>query len=326
MKTRNYIKSLLLLAVAGGLFTSCDPDAEDWSAGQQAPAGATHVYIADALTNTIEKDPADAKTFDINLERPASESKAAQAVKIEVVKNDSNVFTVPDTAYFAAGDSTTSVTVTAANYVEGNAYSLEVKLAGSTVDPYTAEKAAASYTFSVIKWENVGQGYLYENTITTFFGAKPTLLQLKDIQRSKTTSDVRYRFTAPFCAEATDQDENGAFDYYPFNQATDITGTHKWVLKVTSKGVTYMGRQYYGMDWGYGEFYLISQGYGKISKDVITFPANSLAIFMAKHGGALVKSPNYIFLSKDAYTAFVKANAGSKAYGLAVNKADKKLK
>ena len=309
MKTMKYIKSALLLMVAGMLFASCDPDAENWSAGEKTAIGCTNIYIANKATNVVELDPAVAPTFDITLRRPAANSTNAAAVKVAVTENDSNLFSLADSAVFEAGDSVTTVKVTvdtaSSAFVQGDAYALKIKLEGDNVNVYKKNIIMSTYNFTVLKWENIGAGYMYDNVFAKLFrDIDDVLMQLPRIEKAVTSTETRYRFHSPYAGvSVADPDENGAFDYYPYTGAADITNASaQFLIYVNSDGAFFKSASL-GIDYGYGTMSFYSTKYCTLVDGVISIPEGSMGVTLPSYGSFGIGNV-YIFLSKAAYVAW----------------------
>ena len=299
---------MMLLAV-GGLFASCDPDAESWTPGEAPAEGNACIYIADKVTNTVEVDPSGDTSFDITLARPDSLSENESTVNITVLQNDDDVFTVPETATFAAGETKTTVNVTTQNYTPGEVYTLQIAVAGDNVNQYTSEGLlSATYNFSALKWETykTGKGYIEDNgLLAALWGNQitPVLLQISNIEKAQTATETRYRFASPYCGVATAVDDRNAYDYYPFNDPENIVATGLvYTITITSAGAAFQGLCSLGIDYGYGTQAFNSQARITPKGDVLTFPAKSLAVF-DDDGGVYSTTDIVVYLSEEAYDA-----------------------
>lgn len=96
---------LLGLLASASLFTACSDDDDDYSAGPQP--GNINVTFATGENMALELTDT---SFDVLLYRPDSTSAQAITVPIEVVEA-AEVFTIPQSVSFAAGDSIAKLTI-----------------------------------------------------------------------------------------------------------------------------------------------------------------------------------------------------------------------
>ncbi|MDL2299762.1 hypothetical protein LJC21_03550 [Bacteroides sp. OttesenSCG-928-E20] len=297
---------------------SCEHDAESYTPGEQAPAGCQSMYFATTkYVNTVEVEP-EVKSFDIAIKRV--DKSAAGTVNLSVVENEGNVFVLPATASFAAGEETTSITVTYPTAKEGIKYALVLAVEGDNVSPYTNGYREVQYDLSILKWESIGTGYMLDGLVVRIFGVDPTIPLAVEIEKTTTASGDRYRFDSPFASVATGKDENGGYIGYPYNEPADVVpGIYKFVIDVTKDGLSLQPVSM-GMDWGYGMFSCGSvYGYlstnlgtyplGTLKNNVMTFPVSSLYVSMTdfNDGGKYpCTTPTYIYLTAEAYLESLK--------------------
>lgn len=310
MKHFNIMLTILTIAL---IAVSCDYDAEKYTPGEQAAAGCQGVFFATTkYVNTVEIEP-EITSFNIVLARVKKD--AAGTVNLKILNNENDVFVVPATASFSAGEENTTVTITYPTAVEGIKYNLHIELEGENVSPYTNGYLDVKYDLSILKWESIGTGYMLDGTVSQFFGVDPSIPLAVEIEKTTTATSTRYRFDSPFARLSTAIDEFGGHNGYPYNEPGDtVEGEYVFVIDVTSDGAS-LAPVNMGMDWGHGMFSCGTiYGYvstsptyplGIVSNNVITFPVNSLYICMADYnnGGKypVAKYPTYIYLSAEAY-------------------------
>lgn len=268
---------------------------------------------------TFEVDPAD-PTFTVTMTRKATD---AATYKIVVENNEENAFIVPATVAFAEGETKANVQIQMApDAKQGEPLSLTLAIDESDANPYTTGLKSYTLNTTIIKWESIGKGYWLGNLINTFFGVTPLIPMYVEIEAAETATAKKFRFTSPYAFVATAEDDNGAYNGYPYNQSGNLDGNvEKFVITVTKDGAS-LAPVNLGMDYGYGSF-SIGQIYGNLSSNIqsyplgvytetetggnITFPASSLYISMAKYndGGKYPASagPSYLYLSEADYLA-----------------------
>lgn len=319
MKT---IKSILGMAIAlsaFAVFTACEDDVPYTPA--EPESGVANVVFAGASSQTFEVEPG-TTSFNLELQRPESESGSEATVNVLVRSNQDNVFSCPSTVTFAAGATTADVTVSVSNAEEGTYYNLVLYLDGN-LSNYTLGNREKEVTFAIMKWENIGVGYWVGNAVCNFYGVDQINLAV-EIEKTVTATSTRFRFSSPYASPATDAGYIGDSEYewykgYPYNDPADVVaGDYTFLIICDTKGEASLTPVNMGMDWGYGMF---STGsiYGYISdkkdsyplgkydaeKGMITFPANSLYSSMAGYndGGKypVSNNPAYLYLSDEAF-------------------------
>lgn len=309
-----YINKILAILAVSLIAASCEHDAESYTPGEQAPAGCQGVYFATSkYVNVLEVEP-ETKSFDIVLKR--TDKSAAGTVNLSAIKNEENVFVLPATASFAAGEETTSITVTYPTAKEGIKYVLHLAVEGDNVSPYTNGYREAQYEFSILKWEHYGNGYMLDGVICTFYGVNPAFAYNIEVQKTKTASSDRYRFTSPFSRPATAVDELGGYNGFPYRGVEYGPDEYTYVIDVV-KGVATLKPMQMGVSFGDGilstgsSVYLdTSKPSGKLTGDVIVFGEQALYISEPNYNNGaayLCKTPTTIYLTTEAYKESLKA-------------------
>lgn len=314
------IKHIFLsLAAATMLLTACGNDDLELgnSTTEQVAAGNAGVEFATGTATSYEVDPAD-PTVSFTVVRKATD---AASYKINVEQGGEN-FNVPATVDFAANETEKAIKVSVKeSAAQGTALPLEMKFDDEVVNPYTTGSKDLFANVTVIKWEKFGTGYWIGNIVNTFFNVDPQPMTVQ-IEKATTASATKYRFKSPYGNLATDQDEMGAYNGYPYAEEGDLTGNGgNFVITVTKEGAS-LAPVELGINFGYGEF-SVGQIYGNVSTNissyplgvfkasktggVITWPANSLYVSMSEYnnGGKAPcdAGPTYLYLSKEDYAA-----------------------
>lgn len=157
---KNILKYAMTMALPVLALASCTDKYEYDGVGKwDATDGYQQIYF-EKSNATVELDPTDPTTTTFQVFRRNSTSAAT--VKLDVLKNTDNVFTVSD-AVFAAGDSVATVTVSFPNAEVGTSYTLQV----TTTDPSNVSNYSSDilYTMNLtrIKWNYLGVGNFAEN-------------------------------------------------------------------------------------------------------------------------------------------------------------------
>lgn len=157
---KNIFKYAMTMALPILALASCTDKYEYDGVGKwDATDGYQQIYFEESNA-TVELDPTDPTTTTFQVFR--RNAAAAATVKLDVLKNTDNVFTVSD-AVFAAGDTVATVTVSFPNAEVGTPYTLQV----TTTDPTNVSNYSSDilYTMNLtrIKWNYLGVGDFAEN-------------------------------------------------------------------------------------------------------------------------------------------------------------------
>lgn len=300
----------MMMLTAALAFTACSDD-DNFSAGEPEKAGVQSAYFnTDTYLNTIEVEPG-GDTFQVTVSRWNTASAAT--VGLTVVSDESNVFDVPSSVNFDAGQADAVVTISAPRAEGGVAYNLVIGIADADRSIYGKGFREVAFDFSILKWEDLGTGYLIDGVISTFWGVDPTIPMAVQVQKCTTSDGDRFRYESPFAHVATGVDEAGlGYIGYPYNEPGDCDEqTHMFVIDIV-KGGAFLNTTEIGMNWGYGPITFSALQYGIYDegKGYIVFPAGSLGVEMTDHNpGAPVESANdtFLFLSADAYIAYMES-------------------
>lgn len=316
MKNIIKLSYLAMAAVAMLGLASCGDDIADYEPASLLPATCHGLYF-ESTEGEDEVEPEASAIARIAVMR--MDSTEAHTYNVKVLENQDGVFTVPATVSFEAGKKEATIEVDYSKAGVGITYELQLTFDDDDINPY---KPNHVFTYSVtrVKWDEVGTGYWVDGNISRFFNVQAVPL-IVEIQKNVSVDgkEERYRFNSPFAYVFTKQDENGAYDGYPYSEAGDVDNLeHKFVITVTGTNAS-LAPVELGMDYGYGMF-SVGQVYGYASNNLasyplgvyseadgtITFPAKSLYVSMASYNGGgryPSNSPSYLYLSKEAYVA-----------------------
>ena len=327
-----FLKYIFIALMPIIALASCGND-DEYVAGAQDSADKVGVYFPTTDGGSNDVDPADPTEFTIKVAR--MNTNGAVSVPLNVVANDDSIFQVPATAEFKDGEAETTVKVTFPDAAVGTTYTLTLEIPEEYVSLYkeNGDKVSFTTSYSRAKWDDMGVGYFTDGTISPLFGGEFTMAVEIEKNVGLDGKTTRYRFDSPFAYLATAKDELGAYIGYPFNEEGDCDEqSHKIIITVKDKNAT-MAPVYTGMKWkNYGEF-SIGQIVGnlKTSSGIITdtstyplgeysekdgsivWPANSLYVRMSEYDGGsifLQTKPTRLFLSTDAYKAYIDSQTG----------------
>ena len=300
-----YIK-FAVLGVLSWALGACSDDLERDPSPAVSP-DCVGVYFSESNTYNYELDPA---ITSLTLTVGRDKTDGAVTVPVKVINNSNNVFVIPESVSFAAGEAETTMVVTFPNAEMGVEYSFELTFDSDYVNPYKGASLAKT-SIQRIKWESIGMGVYVDGTVSTFFGVSPMAVGI-EIEKADLGSSMKYRFNNAYApAEYYISRDPVIYDGYPYNET--FLGERQFVLTSTIDGVT-MQVAKTGLNLGYGEM-IIGTVYGNLSNDiktyplgtiandVITFPANSLFIQDNDGAAPASKNPTKLYLSIDVYKA-----------------------
>ena len=325
MKKIKNILGVILVLIGMTTVYSCQDDAPEYKASPNAPAGTVGVYFPTTNVKAHELMPTDPTEFEMTIARTVSDG----AVDVPIIQdvNDDNVFVVPASVSFAAGEKEKTFKVKFPTALEGKKYNLKLSVAGDQfVNPYIKGAPYVATNVTRVKWEAVPDMVYVDGTISNFFGVDILPMYVK-AEKAVLGGATRYRFKNIFKTATEDPDEDGIWTGYPYYKAYyDNSKEHLTIIEIGGpnggKNDVFMPRHEIGLAIAaYGNFSIgsvyptLSSNKGSYplgtfdsKKGTITFPPNSLFSSMAKHqdGGSFPNSdPSTFYLTKAAY---LKAN------------------
>lgn len=318
------MKKIYLLALLIGLvaFTGCsEDDLVKPTPSPEAPAGTQGVYFPASNKSAFELMPVDPTEFVLTIARTVSTGAVDVPITVEV--NDDNVFVVPSSVSFAAGETEKSFKVTFPSAVEGKTYNLKLNVEGDQfVNPYVAGLPYVKTNATRVKWEAVKEPMIYvDGTFEAFFGSDLLNVPMYVYAEKAVLGDVtRYRFKNVFKVPTGDADADGIYDGFPFNDPGDFDESKDYTTTIEIGGdkgkssEVFMYANDIGVDWSYG-MQSIGSVYGNKSEkkddfplgtlkdSIITFPENSLYLDLPNIGLRVSGEPTIIYMSKEVFIA-----------------------
>lgn len=247
------------------------------------PTGA-QVYISADNPSTVTLSR-QSESFSLSVLRVDDSADAAYIV--EVTDSNTVFFSqiVTDVEIsFAKGEKESKlvIAVNQDNLVDGESYALDFRIRD--------EKATTAYGLSAFSMLAVlpepyvllGTATLHEDLLTTFFSDVETGKAWEcEVYENANVPGMLY-FKNAFTSE------------YPYNEPGDYVTTDKYfMVNVKNPDKVYIPYQGLGMDWGYGEFGVVSlisayfegapDNWGTLKDGVITFPQKGILIQMADY-------------------------------------------
>ena len=312
---KHYILAIIFLLFG---LVACTEDLPGRGDSPVMPENTQGVFFPAINKPAVEIEPADPKEMTIIIARKKTTDAITVPIKVSV--NDNNVFEVPATVAFAAGEDTVQFIVTFPNADEGITYNLSLMVEGDDfVNQYGIDNFYLSTSLTRILWTEQEDFVYLDGTFLALFTLSPTPMYVKTEKAVLGGGIVRYRFKNAYRVPTAGADADGIYDGFSYNEPGDYDEDNDYyvVVEIAGNGDVSMARAAIGVDWGYG---MVSIGsiYGNLSTnitayplgtfegDVITFPANSLFFSMANfQGGGVYPSgtPTFIYFGKEAYIA-----------------------
>ena len=193
--------SLLFLAMMG-LFsltwTGCTDEVDYTPA--EAVEGQGVYFDKSVQTSYILKDVKGEIT--LNLGRTNTTGSFDAPLTVSVTEGGSQLFKVPSSVPFAAGEASSSITITFDNLVRGTNYEVSLSLADGTAYGHSSVKLSVLYPKAVeYKWEVVSENAVYIDNLFSPFGAQDVSIQQmldKPIVVEKAQGLNMFRFVSPY--------------------------------------------------------------------------------------------------------------------------------
>lgn len=290
----------IVLAFLALAFIGCDKNVP-YEPGKPATTDQCIYFPVSAVTG-VELDP-EAGIDSVNVVVARTNADSALSVLLFVKQNTDNVFIVPDTINFEAGEFTDTITVKFDTTMQvGSTYGFQVQVDLDALNPYKIEKDASgkplsptfNYEATLIKYEP-GEGVWVGDydCLVKYYGIPEGLAWHVDYKLAKLPSGTwKLRIINPYAKlpESAEPDEYGLYDAFPYNTEADLEGgtspANVTLIIDPVKGTATLEKRlnYLGFIWdpSYGEVFLYDyQG------AVGTFDAEAGSITFAQADGTL---------------------------------------
>lgn len=166
MKT---INKYFLMALAGALlsFTACSDDIEREPSPVVDP-NCPGAYFSADNNYALELEPEAALEMTLTVGRTNTESAAT--VSVEVLSNTENVFEVPETVTFEAGEAEAPLTIKFPNAEIGVSYSYALKFTEGSYNPYADQQTYVSGNIIRIKWNPIETAIYTDGIVSAIYG------------------------------------------------------------------------------------------------------------------------------------------------------------
>ncbi len=317
-------KILNILMIASVLlFVGCE-DEISYEKGPLSSVEDAVYFLGDEMD--IEIEPTDAeKTHEVTIVRTNYEN--ALTVPLKVVTNTDNVFKVPETISFDAGEEETTIEVTYQGLEAGKTYYLQFEVDQSKIElnPYkdcsvkkTGNTALPIYNASItpIAWSETKMGVLVDGMVLPLYELEGVAWYVEYRTADLPSGKKKVRLLNPYNKYPTDEnpDDAGIYQACPWNAPADIDATkdYNFNMEIDGKDVS-ITDAYLGITWMQNtmmRFTVLSDKNGK--KLTGTYDANAGSIVF--EDDALVIWPGNgkgyyaslsFFFTKEAYVKYV---------------------
>lgn len=172
-----------------------------------------------------ELEDTDPKELKLTISRDKTD--AAATVAIEVQANTKNIFNIPQSVSFAAGQATADLVITFENAQLKEEYSFQISLEAAAVNPYKGN-GHASFTVQCLKWVDVSGTFTFKDWVFGEYNSDKEEVDKEEVNRENSDKEYnvtvqrvdgenRYRIVDPFTEALNDyKGEKGEPDEYLF--------------------------------------------------------------------------------------------------------------
>lgn len=320
-------KLTILLAALGMILVGCTKD-NNWTPGPAAPKNAQPLFFPITEDLDIEMDPNNPYSeWEIAVSRyDSTDTYPAATVGIRVLKNTDNVFDVPATITFEAGEADAIIVVGLGEMTIGDTYHLSIAFADADFNPYLdidqigggiAIGAGCAYAMSIcpIGWSEVKTGVIQDGLLSEYSGIASDAWYVQYQMADMPDGSTRVRLINPYNCAATDVDADGIYDGCTLLGPGDVDDTQNINMFMTIQpdgSVAFEDYDTY-LDAGYGPIYVVwydQEMYGTYTEDnSIIFPLEDEILVAGDDEGLYCAVGIYFYLSKEA---FIESNPHAK--------------
>ena len=311
---KKYIFSIV--AAAAFVFVGCN-QVTPYVPGEKASADAQSIYFPVSSEVGLELDPeANITSHDVVIAR--KDASNALTVPFIVTVNTEDVFSIPESVSFAAGETQKTFTVNFGKMEIGSTYGFKISVDPALIDPYKIDTLADGslvipyyeYEATLIKYVAAEGVFVDDAVIASTWGVDPAIAWTVEYQIAELPSGLRkIRIVNPFNCMASAVDENGIYDGYPYNEEGDFDAAnnyHIYLYLNPETGDVTLENSQLGVDWGYGMMGVVNYGDGAVGeydeeKGVITFDADNQTMAFTMGGDLYNYAGFRLYFSKEAY-------------------------
>lgn len=270
---------LTLVAILAGLFTACEN--KDFEAGPTVDG--IQVYFPTTVPASYYLGE-DENSVTIPVKRIVTD----EAAVINILGSDeSELFDIPSSVSFAAGENTAALKITfdRSKLVDGTEYPVSLLINDeNNTTPYG--ESSLSIIIAPWPWILEGEGLFRDDWFTSMFPGDASANIPVRIHRHKTREGIYmiedmygWNFLEPFFGASQSAIEAQAVRYTPTNITINCSDPNGVFIPRQFSGIT-------DIDSSYGDYEIatLQDGLGKLEDGIITFPERGLALFCLQGG------------------------------------------
>lgn len=270
---------LTLVAILAGLFTACEN--KDFEAGPTVDG--IQVYFPTTVPASYYLGE-DENSVTIPVKRIVTD----EAAVINILGSDeSELFDIPSSVSFAAGENTAALKITfdRSKLVDGTEYPVSLLINDeNNTTPYG--ESSLSIIIAPWPWILEGEGLFRDDWFTSMFRGDASANIPVRIHKHKTREGIYmiedmygWNFLEPFFGYSRSEIEAGLVRYTPTNITINCSDPNGVFIPRQFSGIT-------DIDSSYGDYEIatLQDGLGKLEDGIITFPERGLALFCLKGG------------------------------------------
>jgi hypothetical protein len=280
-------KYFMLFAAVAFMFTACEKEI----VRDPSPVAPSDAISFAQGSKVFEINP-NKQALELDVEILRGNSAEAQEVVINIDSAD-NVFSIPEKVSFAAGESSAKLHITFPKAEVGNTYTFALSISEDKQSSYLSGATTFAGTVSIAEWEQASaKAVLFDGIVITYFGVDYVGWYVNYQFKNNADGSRDIRLLNPYGGVATDEDDFGIFDAYPYNEAGNLLdGSFPWDIHINADNTVSYTRVEFGIDYGYGTFFsrMLSDAdgnpaYGTFDPETnsITFAAGSVSSGMGE--------------------------------------------
>lgn len=290
------LNKYLFLALAGSLFalTSCEDSVEREPSPVTDP-NTQGAYFPETNQYSYEFEPEAAQELTLTIARENTE--AATTVPVEVLVNTDNVFQIPESVSFEAGQAEAPLHITFPDAEIGITYNYELKFGEGAYDPYMDKPTYAAGDVIRIKWNPFDEAVYMEGLVFGFFTFQgfgwPYGVYVNAEYADFPDGSKRVRIINPY-TPGYDVDSHGIYSGIPYLDTSNMVSNDVKLQIDINGSEASIPQTFLGFDMGYGEF-ITGNVYPTYASDKNAYPLGKATSDDEGNLLSIVFGPNSLF-------------------------------
>lgn len=229
---------------------------------------------------------------------------------MEVLSNTENVFEVPETVTFEAGEAEAPLTIKFPNAEIGVSYSYALKFTEGSYNPYADQQTYVSGNIIRIKWNPIETAIYTDGIVSAIYGVEYPLSWYISAEYAEfPDGSMRVRMLNPYKGATENPDANGIYNGYPYvDESMTVNDNVKVQIDINGKEAM-MQPTYFGVFLNSDDGELVGgSAYGLFQGTKDDFPLGVVSLNGDNELESIVFGPNSLFGS--VKTLFDQGRAG----------------